>query len=118
MYKSIGGGNLQWKELEEVILDVETALNNCPLDYVEDDIQLPLLTPNALLFGQPNLIPEIDPDNVESTDLRKRARYLHKCKDSLWSTWSRKYIRALKEHHNLKHGTRVLSVKPGDLVLI
>ena len=37
MYKAIGNGQLRWYELEEVILDVETTLNNRPLGYVEDD---------------------------------------------------------------------------------
>ena len=36
VYKSIGHGNLCWKELEEVLLDVETTINNRPLFYVED----------------------------------------------------------------------------------
>ena len=44
-YKTIGHGNLKWNELEEIIIDVETTLNSRPLCYVEDDIQLPLLTP-------------------------------------------------------------------------
>ena len=57
-YKTVGNGNLKWNELEEIIIDIETALNSRPLCYVEDDVQLPLLTPNAMLFGQPNLIPE------------------------------------------------------------
>ena len=38
MYKAIGNGQLRWYELEEVILAVETTLNNRPLGYVEDDI--------------------------------------------------------------------------------
>ena len=54
MYKTIGQGNLSWKELQDVILDVKVALSNRPLDYIENDVQLPVLTPNALLFGQPN----------------------------------------------------------------
>jgi hypothetical protein len=42
MYKVIGGGNLSWKELQDaVILDIEVAHNNRPLDYVEDDVQQP-----------------------------------------------------------------------------
>ena len=44
MYKVIGGGNLSWKELLDVILDIEVALNNRPLDYIEDDVQQPILT--------------------------------------------------------------------------
>ena len=54
MYKAIGNGYLRWHESEEVFLDVETTLNNRPLGYVEDDIWIPVLTPNLMLFGQPN----------------------------------------------------------------
>ena len=85
LYKSIGGANLTWSELEEVILDAEIALNNRPLSYVEEDIQLPVLTPQSMMFGQPNLLPEGDVDSVEDKDMRKRARYLWRCKDMLWS---------------------------------
>ena len=63
------------------LLDVEVALNNRPLSYVEDDIQLPLLTPNLLQFGRLNLLPESEDHQQENPDLRKRARYLARCKD-------------------------------------
>ena len=49
--KAIGNGHLRWHELEEVILDVEIILNDRPLGYVEDYIQMPILTPNLMLFG-------------------------------------------------------------------
>ena len=42
--KTIGHGMLTWKELQEVLLDVEVSLNNRPLSYVENDVQLPVLT--------------------------------------------------------------------------
>ena len=42
-------------ELEEVVLDVEVAVNNQPLGYMEDDVQLPVLTPNSLLYRQPSI---------------------------------------------------------------
>ena len=38
LFKTIGNGLLSWMELQKVLLDVEVALNNRPLDYVEDDI--------------------------------------------------------------------------------
>ena len=60
LYKSIGGGLLTWAELQDVLLDIEVALNNRPLIYVEDDPQLPVLTPNSLLFGKPNILPELE----------------------------------------------------------
>ena len=118
LYKTIGNGNLLWKELQEVILDIEIALNNRSLSYVEEDVQLPMLTPNALLFGQPNLLPEMDPDRMEEADLRKRAKYLLRCKEVLWSRWTREYVKALRERHNLIHKTKSMSVKAGDVVLI
>ena len=98
--KSVGNGTLTWSELQDVLLDVEVALNNRPLSYVEEDVQLPVLTPNMLQFGRPNLLPE--DHNQENPDLRKRARYLAKCKDVVWGRWSTEYLRSLRERHNLK----------------
>ena len=41
--KSVGNGTLTWRELQDVLLDVEVLLNNRPLSYVEEDVQLPVL---------------------------------------------------------------------------
>lgn len=41
--KTIGSGFLSWPELREVLLDVEVALNNRPLCYIEDDIPISTL---------------------------------------------------------------------------
>ena len=105
-------------ELQEVVLDVEVAVNNRPLSYVEDDVELPVLTPVIMMYGQSNLLPEEDADAVENVDLRKRARYVRRCKDVLWSRWTMEYIRSLRERHNLKHKTKELTLKVGDVVLI
>ena len=77
LFKTIGNGLLSWMELlQKVLLDVEVALNNRLLDYVEDDIQLPILTPSSLLHLQPNVLPELEPKHIQDYDLRKRAKYL------------------------------------------
>ena len=73
-YKNIGNGNLQRTELQEVILDIEITLDNRPLGYMEDNVELPVLTPNSLSFGQPNILPEMDPSGIEDADLRKCAK--------------------------------------------
>ena len=49
LYKVIRGAKLKFSELEEVILDVEVALTNRLLSYVEDDLQFPVLTPNVMM---------------------------------------------------------------------
>ena len=86
--KSVGNGTLTWSELQDVLLDVDVALNNRPLSYVEEDVQLPVLTPNMLQFGRPNLLPE--DHNQENPDLL--ARYLAKCKDVVWGRRSTEYL--------------------------
>ena len=91
LYKSIGRASLTWNELEEVLLDVEVALNDRPLSYVEDDAQLPVLTPCAMIFGQPRLVPEESTE--EDADLRKTVKHLRRCKEVLWNRWSGKSLR-------------------------
>ena len=45
LHKTIGGASLTWNEPAEVLLDLEIAPNDHPLSYVEDDVQLLVLTP-------------------------------------------------------------------------
>ena len=52
------------------------AVNNRPLSFVEDDVELPVLTSVAMMQVQSNLIPEEEADSVENEDLRKRAGYV------------------------------------------
>ena len=79
LYKSIGRASLTWNEFEEVLLEVEVALNDRPLSYVEDDVQLPVLTPCAMMFGQPRLVQEESTEEGDA-DLRKRVKYLRRCR--------------------------------------
>ena len=50
LHKTVRNGLLSWKELEEVLLDIDVCLNDRPLSYVENDLQFPILTPNTLMF--------------------------------------------------------------------
>ena len=106
LYKTIGNGFLTWTELEEVVLDVEVAVSSRHLGYVEDNVKLPVLTPNSLLYGQPNLLPELEPHYLEERSLRKRARYLKPFKEADWKRWTSEYVRFLRERHTLKQTLR------------
>ena len=75
MYKTIGKNNLTWYELEEVLIDIEISLNNKPMSYVEDDIQIPILTPNTIIHGISISEFKEDVSSIEDKDLRKRAMY-------------------------------------------
>ena len=83
-YKSIGNDIVTYEKLEDVVLDVEVALNNCPLSYLEDDDELPVLTLNSLLNINSVRVPELNVHNFENQNLRKRAKSLKQCKHARW----------------------------------
>jgi hypothetical protein len=118
MFKVIGGAKLTWTELSDVLLDVETQINRRPLSYMEDDVELPTLTPESFLYQRSTQLPEEETWKIEENDLRKRAKFLKTCKDSLWRRWQREYLTALRERHNLTHKTSKHQPKEGDVVIV
>ena len=46
-------------------------------------------------------MPELYSHRIPEKDLRKRAKYLRKCKQAMWNRWTREYIRSLREQHRL-----------------
>ena len=116
LYKSIGRASLTWNEPEEVLLDVEVALNNRLPSYVEDDVQPQVLTSCAMMYGQPRLVREESTEQRDA-DLRKRVKYLRWCKEVLWNRWRGEYLKSLRERHNRKHKSRQMNVELGDVVL-
>ena len=117
-YKTLGQGQLSWDALSEVLLDVEIVLNNRPLSYAEDDVQLPTLTPNALLFIKSNILPELQSYHLKEKDLRKRAKFLQRSEDAIWRRWSSEYLRAPRERHRLKYGNSKNPLSVGDVVIL
>ena len=73
--------SLRWSELE-VLLDVETNINNRPLTYIEENIKNPILTPNSTIPGRDTKI--LDGNMIEDKDFgwRKRQKYVKRCKDA------------------------------------
>ena len=117
-YKVVGRSSLTWEELKDVILDVEISLNNRPLTYVEDDSEVSVLTPNAMIIGQVSNLAVEDEGSSEEEEMRKRARHILKCKQAMWKRWTGEYLRALRERHNLKYGGKERIPEVGDVVFI
>ena len=113
LYKTIGSSNLTWSELEKVLLDGDVTIRNRPLCYVENDIQLPLLTPNFMTLGKATSILEEDPDSTDDHDLRKRQKYIIRCKEAVCCKWQQEYINPLHERHS-----NVIEPAVGDVVAI
>ena len=64
-------------------MSVEVTFNDRPLGYVEEDVQ-------QLVFIRLNhFIESEDHPEEEEIDLRERAKYLKKCKDTMWNSWTR-----------------------------
>ena len=117
-YKVVGRSSLTWEKLKDVIIDVEISLNNLVLTYVEDDPEVSVLTPNAMIIGQvSNLVVE-DEGSIEEEEMRKRARHLLKCKRAMWKRWTGEYLRALRDRHNLKYRGKERIPEAGNVVLI
>lgn len=117
-YKTVGPGHLSLDELCDIVLDIEVTLNNRPLCYMEEDHQLPTLTPNSLLFLNTNLLPEPQPYHLEEVSLRKRAKMIQSTKDAMWRRWTGEYLRALRERHQIKYCSKESNLNVGDVVII
>ena len=117
LYKIIGKATLSWRELEEVLLDIENTLNNRPLTYVEDDVEYPVLTPNVLIIGQNLSLPDQNPE-TENKDLHTRFNYIRKCKEAAWFRWRKEYIKSLRERHNMKTKDPMSLAKIGEIVTV
>ena len=61
---------------------------------------------------------EEDVSSIEGKDLRERARYIQKCKNLAWQRWTTEYLKALREHHNLRSKGKKNQLSKGDVVLI
>ena len=109
LFKATGRANLTKQELKEILLDIVIVLNNRPLIYIEDDRQMPFSTPNTLLYGQPIIIPQerLDEDTPE---IKRRQLYINKFKEVAWETWKKKYLRSLREKHNMMHNTKEMKI--------
>ena len=118
LYKTVGKSKLERHELAEVLTDIKTTLSNRLLIYMEEDIEFPVLTPNSLVLGQQLIIPNEDLENIEYKDLRKRQKYIQKCKEATWKRWRSEYLTQLRERHNLKHSKKEAKVKVGEVVMI
>ena len=101
-----------------MLLDIEITLNNRPLNCLENDTQFPFLTLNNFAFREETFSLEEDINMIEE-DLRKRVKYVMKCKDNAWNRWKGECLKALRERHSMrcrKESRPLLAI--GDVVII
>ena len=96
--KTLGRTFISLDQLQTVVVEIESMLNDRPLTYVNSDLQDPLpLTPSHLLYGRriqqvPHALydPEElhDPSVVNGVDLRKRVDRLTQLIEHFSSRWN------------------------------
>ncbi len=116
--KSLGRAKLSLSELTELMLDVEFCINNRPLTYQGEDLEMEPLTPNHLIHGRrmKPIYEEANLSDEDSTAARRRLRYLQRCKEQYWKRWNSEYLRSLREHHRITGSSS--QIEEGDIVLI
>eukprot|EP00794_Sanderia_malayensis_P007475 gene7475-8305_t len=118
LFKAIGRSVLRFRELETMLIKVEGLLNNRPLTYQTEELDLEVITPNHLIFGHAlPIIGDHDEDSEEDVVFTKRMKYLESKKNHIWTRWMKEYILNLREYHKIIT-TIVDPPRLGQLVLI
>ena len=117
-YKTVGQGLLSWGGVKRRYPGHRSDDEQPSAVVLEEDVQFPTQTPNRMLFLDSNILPELQPYQLEERDLRMHAKVLQKTKDAMWSRWTAEYLRALRERHGLKHGDKKCSLAVGYVIII
>ena len=73
LYKSLVNAHLIISELEGIALDIEININNRPLMYVDNDLELPILTPSSLIYGHSIRVQENGFDDDDNNFLKRES---------------------------------------------
>ena len=118
MRKQLEKSRLNYEELQTVLCEVETILNNRPLTYYHSDNTEQCSTRNHLLFERTMKL--FDPEPTDITyDINFHSKKISNIINHFWQRWRREYLNMLRENHkitstNKNHPTLSLN----DIVLI
>ena len=117
--KVIGRSLLTYPELEEVLLDCETTMNNRPLLYQGEEFEQPVLTPNTLLRGRSTPVLEEDLEKIGEERVTRRMIFLHRSKEQVRKRFMKEYVHALEERQQHSTGNAERNVpKTGAVVML
>ena len=100
--RTIGRKQLNYIELQTVILEIEVILNNRPLCSDYDDDTTDVLTPNHLVFGRRLETTQLENPEVtrsDDEDLSRRASHLKNLTNHFWDIWRKEYLNTLRDSH-------------------
>ena len=121
--KVIGVKVISYTELQTLLFQVESILNNRPIDADYDDDCEEVLTPNHLVFGRRletmNHGDEVEFDANDTSTPIRRKRLLDTMLNHFWQRWRKEYLTSLRQYQrqtNINKGSQ--QVRVGDVVLI
>ena len=124
--KKLGKARVSYEELETVLIEIESVINNRPLTYVGDEIDKGPITPNHLIYGR-KLLPvnhrgvlkekhDIVLNNEKAV---KRIQYTQHLINHFNQRWQKEYLLNLRQYHNLKVKENAKKrIQKNDMVLI
>ena len=125
--KTLGRTFISLQQLQTIVVEIESMLNDRPLTYVNSDLQdTQPLTPSHLLYGRriqqaPHPLSDQeeanDPSFVDGVDLRKRVDKLTQLMGHFSSRWKREYLTSLREFYKTSRQNGQL-IRTGDVVIV
>jgi len=125
--KTLGRTFISLQQLQTVIVEIESMLNDRPLTYVNSDLQDPQpLTPSHLLSGRriqqaPRPFKDqeeiSDPSYVDALDLRKSVDRLTQVIGHFSSRWRKEYLTSLREFYKMTRQSKQM-INKGDVVIV
>ena len=112
--KVLGKAKLNYTELYTILTDIESALNQRPFTYLENDLNnLQAITPSHLAIGRTlKSVPSI----LSKVKLSRRYFHLQLLLQHFWKRWSKEYLPSLAVRHKWHSAEAV--PKMGDICLI
>ncbi|XP_065064762.1 uncharacterized protein LOC135690986 [Rhopilema esculentum] len=121
LFKTMRKAKLTFRELENMLIEVEGMINNRPLTYQTSDLEEEPFTPNHMIHGHRlAMIGNVKHDNdadFDDKNVNKRMKFLRAKLEHVWYRWLKEYLLGLREYHRTTKGGEALP-ELGTLVLI
>ena len=124
MKKVLKKVRLNYEELETVVVEIETTVNNRPLTYIDTDGIEDVLTPNHLSYGRS--LPIIASGNAEISNkpivngknVRKRFLHRQKLARDFCVRWEKEYLDVLRQSQKMPKTNKLRLPNIDDVVLV